>query len=114
MGFGPRNCARFSAGKMSAPGLCRSKESPQEGRQNGASAEISREPESEKRAARNRVGLPQRNRERLLITNFRGAWGCPVATRCNWHKRFEIMVSAAGFELEAFSERLSPLPKSRA
>jgi hypothetical protein len=24
--------------------------------------------------------------------------GCPVATRCNWRKRFEIMVSAAGFE----------------
>src|SRR5579864_305657 len=85
---------------LRAGGLCRSTESPQEGRQNGASAEIFREIESEKCASGKRVGLPisQRNRERLLIANFRGAWGCPVATRCNWRKRFEIMVSAAGFE----------------
>src|SRR4029077_15726362 len=64
---------------LRAGALCRSTESPQEGRQNGASAEISREIESEERAARNRVGLPisQRNREPLLIANFRGAWGGP-------------------------------------
>lgn len=80
---------------LRAGSLCRSTESPQEGRQNGASAEISGEIESEERAARNPVGVPisQRNRQRLLIANFRGAWGCPVATRCNWRKRFEILVS---------------------
>ena len=74
-------------------------EGPQEGRQNGASTQVSAEIKSEKRSF-DCVGasISKRNSEGLLIANFRGAWGCPVATCGNCSKCFEILVSAAGFE----------------
>ena len=87
------------SGTLRTSGFRRPTEGAQEDRQNGASVEISRKIEGEKHGC-DCVGLliSKRNGEGLLIANFHGAWGCPDATRCNWHNCFEIMVSAAGFE----------------
>jgi hypothetical protein len=74
---------------LCASRFCRSTEGAQEGRQNGAPAEISREIEGEKR---------YHNRVSLRLSGVLGAQGCPVATVATDPKCFGIMVSAAGFE----------------
>ena len=91
--------SKNNLGTVRASGFRRSTEGASENCQNGASGEVPRDVESQKRN-RESVGLlsSQRNREGLLITNLRGARECPVATCCNWSKAFEILVSAAGFE----------------
>jgi hypothetical protein len=91
--------SKDNLGTVRASGFRRSTEGASENCQNGASSEVPRNVESQKRN-RDCVGLlsSQLNREGLLNANLRGARGCPVATCCNWLKSFEILVSAAGFE----------------
>jgi hypothetical protein len=76
-------------GTLRTSSYCRPPEGSQEGRQNGASAEVSRDLEREKRS---------RKRAGLLTSNLLGARGCPKRILPKSANCFEILVSAAGFE----------------